>query len=225
MLSFAELGAFAFPLVAGVIHIAFKWHLDTTSTRQAKYRFAKEFFSDFRQDTSIQHSMQLVAGYEALGGSYWRPIDEIRHVLEISHREPGIIVIHRRATLQNLRFNSYEGYIDWSGLFKSPWVRSFIEVAYTVWFVVGLSLCTFFIDQLLKSKIPVTSANFWLIGIYLVLIFGATACLALIVVLKIDQSNLLIQKSKGEQPEEWHVTRAWRVIRGASLRLWNRIDI
>jgi hypothetical protein len=202
----------------GVLFGYFKLGVDNASKRQARYRFAKEFFADVDVNCEMT-PLQLEIGYEALGGPRRRPAGEIRHVLELSRVTPGIVDVHGRAALHHVQFSPHLGHFDWSGMLARRGARSSLEIACTVWYVIGPVCGLSLLRLMLDRGVSVSMWEFWVAAALLTVYFGFTAFLALLYVFKIGESASLVRSSKGEVAAPWRIPRAWQWVRRVVARM------
>jgi hypothetical protein len=206
----------ALGVLTGIVVAYFKYSFDSLSKRQTQYRLAKEFLADLHSDAGMK-SIQLEFGFHALGGTSGRPASEIKHVLELAERNPGILNTHARAALHRVRFNEHLQYFEWGGSFTRRWVRSFFEVVLVVWYIVGNLGGWFLIAHLLETGSQPDSLEFWFAVFLIVMYFGVTSVGALLYFFRIGFAVSLIQSSNGEITRPTPIRSWWRSRRKVNV--------
>jgi hypothetical protein len=198
--------------LGGSVFAYLKLGFDNVSKRQTQYRLAKEFFGDLNSDSGMK-LIQLELGFHALGGTSGRSASEIKHVLELAERSPGILNTHGRAALHCVRFNEHLQHFEWAAAFGQRWVRGIVEVVLVICYVVGIFASWFLIAHLLQTGSQPASWVFWYAVFMITICLAVPSVAALLYFFKIGFAFRLIQVSKGDIAKSTPIRSWWRSMR------------
>lgn len=195
--------------------VGFKHGYESQSNRERRYRFCKEFFEDLESDKQIQ-PLQLLLGYEGLGGPRRRSTEEIRYVLELSKGTPDVIDIHRRAALGQVRFDSLVRQFSWTGWHANRSFRWLINLGCAVVYIAGPYLGFYLMYTKYAQASSLLTSEFALHSLIAGVYFVGVPIFGLIYVMRMNESARLVRLS---QTLDRPVTHPQRRLRSALRRV------
>lgn len=212
MPSLSEVVALLGVLVAagGLIFVGFKHGYESQSNREQRYRFCKEFFDDLESAKQMQ-PLQLRLGYEGLGGPPKRSAEEIRYVLELSESTPGVVDIHRRAELSQVKFDSVLRQFSWAGWHRPRPIRWLINGVGALVYIAGPYMGFYLMHTKYAQASSLFTSEFVRDAVIATLYLVGVPMFGLIYIMRMSESARLVRLSQGLDWPAMHLRRRLRL--------------
>lgn len=186
-------------------------HVGSRKSRQDEYRFAKEFLADITNNPNC-HPLLWERGFYTLSGIPDMPTTLIQTLLNARGPAWAAIRQYRSASGHYLEFDSTTGTFRWKAWCSSPQVRGLINIACTVWYVVGISAGVF-VFQWLGIQPSITWPQLIFMAIANVILLFGSAIRLLLTVVRLDEAEKLLRRINHEPTPHWLIVRAMRWLR------------